>query len=85
MPNILRPGRGSGVSQDWREGTCTQARILFRRERSGAGLWGVRTTLEGAGKGQGRAHPSRADSPRPTAPGRVTADQGLIGRLSRGL
>lgn len=85
MPNILRPGRGSGASRGRREGTCTQARVLFRRERSGEGFWGVRTTMEGARKGQGWAHPSRADRPRPTAPGRITADQNLIGRLSRGL
>lgn len=35
--------------------------------------------------GQAGRDPSRAGRPRPTAPGRVTADQGLIGRLSRGL
>lgn len=35
--------------------------------------------------GQAGRDPSRADSPWPTAPGRITADQRLIGRLSRGL
>lgn len=59
--------------------------LVQEGEEGSRDLGGVRTALKGAGKGRGRAHPSRADSPWPTAPGRITADQRLIGRLSRGL
>lgn len=85
MPNIRRPGRGSGASRGRRKGTCRRARVVFRRGRSGGEPRGIQMALEGAGEDWGRAHPSRASCPGPTAPNRVTADQGLISHLSRSL